>query len=698
VYSQSDTSSTREEKQRFVGNKPIKIGTWKGREVEYVGGRILLKLNEWNQREELFHFLRQDGGNIISELPELNWVVVDYDTGKNVFNKLVALEKNFLVKAAGVDQLRYMDETNPNDPYFAGTTPATYRYQWALYNFAVCPPCGKKTADIKAKNAWDVSRGASQIVLAVLDSGIPLINGVSSHPDFPQNKLILGHDYVNDDNIPEDDCRHGTHVAGIAGAETNDNEGISGVSWYSKILGIKVLNSYGSGTTSWEVLGIVEAVNYAISHPTERVIINMSLGGCDEDLSGAEEDAINFAYQNNVVVVVSAGNYPVGPGGCGYDIWFPAKYSSYGTLPGRENGYPNVLAVASTDHNDKRSWFSNFQPGSSTPNARVTLSAPGGYQNWENYGNPGGEDDIWSAAPNYPTVLWPSGFPYRYSYGTSMAAPHVSGLAALLWALNPSLSHAQVTCQIWKKCDKVGASVFTSCTRTDCGTSTCSDSAGSGRINSNNTLKDISILPIPSNLVATNIPSGSRGVYLLWNKPQTYGIILDYSVYRNDVLVATCTQQAYYDSTPTAGAYSYKITAKYGGNISSSPSSYVYVSTGNGNTNRISGCGYYEKIVAPQSPILPSTLILKQNFPNPFNPMTEIPFELSEFSRVQISIYDILGKKIIELLDEELTSGKHSIIWEGKDQFGNPASSGIYFIRLNTGNKTVSRPIVLLIK
>ncbi len=225
---------------------------------------------------------------------------------------------------------------------------------------------------IRAPQGWDLSTGSTAVTIAIVDTGIDL-----SHPDL-SSKIVPGYDFVHDDSIPQDDNGHGTHAAGIAAAASNNGIGIAGVSWGARVMPIKVLNSSGNGTFANVSSGIVWATDHGAQ------IINLSLGGSSP--SQTLQDAVDYAYSKGVLVIASAGNSGSG------NVLYPARY-------------PNVIAVAATDSADNHAGFSNYGP-------EVDLAAPG--------------------VMIYSTWL---GGGYQNDSGTSMSAPFVSGLAAVLWGL-----------------------------------------------------------------------------------------------------------------------------------------------------------------------------------------------------------------------------------------------------------------------
>jgi len=301
----------------------------------------------------------------------------------------------------------------PDDPQFAD--------QWALDNQG--QENGKAGADISALEAWKKTHGSEDVVVAVLDSGVDythldLRSNMWLRPDnvpayfddelgsFNDQQGYNGTDPLTD---PMDDNGHGTHCAGIIGAEGDNSEGIAGINWHVQIMPLKFLGRGGFGTTA----DAIKAINYAIDRKKHGVnirVINASWGSTAN--SKALEDAIRAAGDAGILFVAAAGN-----DGSDNDRrpHYPSNYD-----------LPNVISVAALDRNDQLASFSNW--GVKT----VHVAAPG--------------KDILST--------W-LGDAYRDASGTSMAAPQISGVAALILAKEPNLSVEKLKEQILKSVDKL---------------------------------------------------------------------------------------------------------------------------------------------------------------------------------------------------------------------------------------------------
>jgi serine protease len=238
--------------------------------------------------------------------------------------------------------------------------------------------------DIEA--AWAVTRGAGATV-AVIDSGV-----AEGGEDTPVN-LVRGWDFVDDDANPNDENGHGTHVAGTIAQATDNGRGVAGVAPEATVLAVRAMDANGSGS-AW---GIASAITYAVDHGAD--IVNLSLGSPWS--TSIESQAIDYAYKKGVLVVAASGNSGAGA------VDYPAAYSQ-------------VLAVGATRADGAVAAYSN------TGNA-LDLVAPGGDMGRDQNGD-GYADGI------VQETLSGSGFGYLFFEGTSMAAPHVAGAAALLIA------------------------------------------------------------------------------------------------------------------------------------------------------------------------------------------------------------------------------------------------------------------------
>ncbi|MCH7745880.1 MAG: peptidase S8, partial [Chloroflexi bacterium] len=303
---------------------------------------------------------------------------------------------------------------------------ADYNLKWDLNNtgdLALCDgsDCPTADADMDWQEAYDFlgSSFNGSAIVAVIDTGID-----PNHPDL-SGKTVTGYDFLDNDNDPTDTYGHGTHVAGISLAATNNATGTAGVGYSPgiKVMPLRVCDQNGCPTSA-----IVNAIYHAADNGAD--VINMSIGGIVK--SRAEESAVNYAWSKGLVIVASSGN------GGSNKVSYPAKFKK-------------VIAVGSTDWNDARAPYSNGGKD-------LDVVAPGGRM--DKLHDKGG---IYSTMPTYPVYLTTQ-YGYSQGYdqlqGTSMAGPQVAGLAALLIAQDSSRSNATIRSIIESTTDDLGASGF----------------------------------------------------------------------------------------------------------------------------------------------------------------------------------------------------------------------------------------------
>ncbi|MDQ0876901.1 thermitase [Paenibacillus sp. V4I3] len=249
----------------------------------------------------------------------------------------------------------------PNDNLFS-------KYQWNL-------PL------IETVQGWQLTRGTKDVIVAVVDTGVDL-----KHPDL-RNQLLPGYNVISDNDNPQDDVGHGTHVTGVISALVNNNLGVAGMTWYNKVLPVKVLDQTGAGSTYSVAQGIIWAADHGAK------VMNLSLGNYAD--SSFLHDAIRYAYNKDVALIAASGNDNT-------------------ERPGYPAAYPEVLAVAASDSQNNKAPFSNYGD-------YIAVTAPGV-----------------SIASTYPNNQ------YAALSGTSMASPHVTALAALVRSTNPSLKNTEV--------------------------------------------------------------------------------------------------------------------------------------------------------------------------------------------------------------------------------------------------------------
>ncbi|MSP12121.1 MAG: hypothetical protein EXR62_04085 [Chloroflexi bacterium] len=290
----------------------------------------------------------------------------------------------------------FIPQRVPNDPFFAS-------YQWNL-------------RAINAPSAWAISTGSSANVVAILDTGMDM-----THPDLA-GRTVDSYDFVNNDENPADDNGHGTHIAGVVGAITNNGTGVAGLDWATRLMPVKVLDDKNSGSVS----KVAAAITWAVDHGAR--VINLSLGTLAS--SQTLEQAVEYAWNHGAIVVAAAGNSYQN----GNPIIYPAAYQ-------------HVVAVGATGVNDEITPYSEQRD-------YLDVVAPGGVA----LSSTDADDSHWITSTYFrlADVFFPT-LGYNRLSGTSQATPHVAALASLIWAVNPDLTNAQVVRVIQVAAHDLGA-------------------------------------------------------------------------------------------------------------------------------------------------------------------------------------------------------------------------------------------------
>lgn len=377
---------------------------------ERVDNRVIVKLKPGNQLSGIDAIRKDLGASVICRFKLIGaelWQI----SGVTVEDAIGTYKKDPRIEYIEPDYIVHALEVIPNDPSF--------NLLWGLHNTGQTG--GTPGADIHAPEAWELETGDA-VVLGVIDTGVDwnhpeLSNNIWTNPgEIPDNGVdddgngyvddVRGWDFVNNDNNPMDDHGHGTHVSGTIAAAGNNGIGVAGVSWSAKIMPLKFLDRWGSGSTSNAIL----AVQYATMMGA-RFTSNSWGGGA---YSAALRDAIAAAGNAGMLFIAAAGNY--GTDNDAYPL-YPCSYD-----------LDNIISVAATDHNDALASFSCYGARS------VDLGAPG--------------VGIYSCLP---------GNSYGSASGTSMATPHVSGAVSLFWSKYPSASYADVKARMLAAVDTIPA-------------------------------------------------------------------------------------------------------------------------------------------------------------------------------------------------------------------------------------------------
>ncbi|MFV9510865.1 S8 family peptidase [Tepidibacillus sp. LV47] len=347
----------------------------------YIQNEIVVKFKKLPNQKDLQLFLKQYD---LQLKKKHDHTIVAYCPKRSTKTLITSIEKDPRIEYVEPHFIYLTNEINqqptnvirslvPNDRLYLD-------YQWNL-------------PIIDTELGWNLTKGKKDIVIAVIDTGVDL-----THPEF-QGKLVKGVNIIDPNRLPMDDDGHGTHVAGIIAANTNNGQGIAGITWYNKIMPIKVLDQSGAGT----LFDVAQGIIWATDHGAD--VINLSLGNYAE--SKYLHDAILYAYSKNVVLVAATGNDNTN------QLSYPAAY-------------PEVIGVSAIAPDEQRAEFSNY-------GKYVDVVAPGV-----------------NIASTYPNNR------YAALSGTSMASPHVAALAALIKSSYPKLTNREIKKIITKTATDLG--------------------------------------------------------------------------------------------------------------------------------------------------------------------------------------------------------------------------------------------------
>ncbi len=360
----------------------------------FVPGRVLVKLADGVTETSLSALVSKVGGRSVTRRPFADFVVLSIDGNRDAVAVAREVAAQPGVVYAEPEWRRYPTYT-PNDPL--------YHLQW---NFQ----------KLDMERTWDINRGAeSSVIVAVLDSGVAYTTKGATRqaPDLEGTTFVSPHDFIWDDDTPVDLDGHGTHVTGTIAQRTGNDLGVAGMAFNVAIMPVKVLSGPWDEAMGAPNIGtsatLAEALRYAADNGAK--VINLSLGG--EGESEAERDAINYAISKGAVILAAAGN----DGDIGSPPSFPAAFATE---------IQGLVAVAALDFNLQRAPYSNS-------NDYVEISAPGGDTLADLNGDGFGDGVLQQTLDplSVDNGIFDD-FGYFFFQGTSMATPHVAGLAALL--------------------------------------------------------------------------------------------------------------------------------------------------------------------------------------------------------------------------------------------------------------------------
>ncbi len=382
---------------------------------QYVPDEIIVKFKANIPDSIINQINAQLGTSLLSTENLGGFKRIKIPAASNILDVVQRYQQNLNVEYAEPNYMAYAHAV-PNDPL--------YGYQWNFSN----PVSGS----INVEPAWNLTTGAPGIIVAVVDTGVAyedftiieagMIKRYYKAPDLAQTKFVAGYDFVNSDTHPNDDVGHGTHVTGTIAQSTNNALGTAGIAYNVSIMPVKVLAKNGSGSYA----DVANGIMWAADHNAK--VINLSLGGTQG--STTLQNALAYAYNKGVTIVCSSGNDGQAT------VSYPAAYDQY------------CIAVGATRYDETKAYYSNY--GSS-----LDLIAPGGDlnvdQNHDGYG-----DGILQQTFGNTTNDWG----YWFYSGTSMSAPHVSGIAALLLAYGTAQNPQDVRDALQKTAKDLGATGF----------------------------------------------------------------------------------------------------------------------------------------------------------------------------------------------------------------------------------------------
>lgn len=619
---------------------------------------------------------------------------------------------NFLSK---VETLGYI----PNDEFF--------NKQFALHNTGQTlndGHVGTVDADVDAPEAWNITKGSPNIVIAIIDEGVTL-----NHPDLdaniwqnfgeiPDNNIdddgngyvddVNGWDFLENDNDPSPigNGAHGTACAGIVAAEQDNNEGITGIAPYCRIMPLRIVPIFLGYLTPFGIFA--DAIDYAWENGADILSNSWGFPDTNPNLSPVIKEAIKRATT-------------LGRGGLGSVVCFAAGNTA--NHVNNEPGFvsfpsnvdvPGVVTIAASNRDD---FQSNYSPTS----ALIDISAPSHNAYYSQI--PGESFEIWTTDigwvlgynigkndPHISEYLPDSGTNFleytgRFG-GTSAACPLVAGIAGLVLSVKPSLTQLDVFDILTSTADKIGSYNYVNGRSEETGYGRVNAAQAVIKANSTNlTIGDIDILccvPIPDpggpvvfrfrirNLTRDRV-TVRRSVELLRPDGRTEQILTPRSRVLPPRQRRREVRRFRVPASHPAGRY--QLTLLWDEGISQQSVSVDFEKL----SSRAKIAADNNDLI-PSTEFVPETMTLEQNYPNPFNPSTMISYGLDQDAQITLKIYNVLGQEVVTLVDGFESAGIHSLFWNGIDSKGHAVAAGVYIFQMiahsDFANGENSKPFV----